>query len=95
MLFRSVLTLDEETAVFAGTRLRERLENDVSVLDKNSVKFHTGVIITPYYLAKGLEFDCVFVADGENPVYQTVFGKQAMYVCATRALHCLNIFVSV
>ena len=90
----AVLTLDAETAVLTGTCLRELLGDSVSVLDKNSVKFHTGVIVIPYYLAKGLEFDCVYVADGENPVYQTVFGKQAMYVCATRALHCLNIFVS-
>lgn len=91
----AVLTLKEETAVLTGARLKELLGDSVSVLDKNSVKFHTGVIVIPYYLAKGLEFDCVYVADGENPIYQTVFGKQAMYVCATRALHCLDIFVCV
>ena len=35
-------------------------------------------------MAKGLEFDQVFVAGGEgkSPLF-----KQFMYICATRALH--------
>lgn len=91
----AVLTLNEKAAVNAEQRLKELLGTDmVHLLDKNSIRFHTGIIVTPYYLAKGLEFDSVYVADGENPIYQTVFGRQAMYVCATRALHSFDIFVS-
>jgi DNA helicase-2/ATP-dependent DNA helicase PcrA len=41
-------------------------------------------------MAKGLEFDQVFVAGGEkhNPFY-----KQFQYISATRALHELYIFM--
>lgn len=89
----AVLTLDGETAVRAGGCLKELLgEDKVSILDKNSVKFHTGVVVTAYYMAKGLEFDSVYVADGNNKLYDTAFGRQAMYVCATRALHTFDIY---
>lgn len=89
----AVLTLDEGTAVRTGKRLQELLgEEKVSILDKNSVKFRPGIIVTAYYLAKGLEFDSVYVADGDSQVYKSDFGKQAMYVCATRALHTFDIY---
>ena len=44
---------------------------------------------TTYYLAKGLEFDQVFVLGGEkeSPLFQ-----QFRYICATRALHELYVY---
>lgn len=57
---------------------------DVSYIDRDSAKFRKGITVTTYYMAKGLEFDQVFVAGGEpeNP-----FFRQFLYICATRALH--------
>ncbi|MCI9330275.1 MAG: hypothetical protein HFH22_10900, partial [Ruminococcus sp.] len=42
-----------------------------------------------FYLAKGLEFDQVFVLGGEkeSPLFQ-----QFRYICATRALHELYVY---
>lgn len=53
-------------------------------MDRDSSTFHKGITVTTYYMAKGLEFDQVFVAGGEkeNPFY-----TQYQYICATRALH--------
>lgn len=50
---------------------------------------HRGVVILPAYLAKGLEFDTVILAD----VSQQALGKQAtglLYTMATRAMHRLS-----
>lgn len=50
---------------------------------------HRGVVILPAYLAKGLEFDTVILAD----VSQQSLGKQAtglLYTMATRAMHRLS-----
>jgi DNA helicase-2/ATP-dependent DNA helicase PcrA len=91
----AVLLMDEHGAAAAAEILKEAFgEKKVQLLDKNSVHFRPGIVVTTYYLAKGLEFDSVYVLDGENPIYRTSFGKQAMYVCATRALHTLDIYQS-
>ncbi len=63
----------------------------VHYLDKNSSRFQSGITVTTFYLAKGLEFDQVFAIyeqDTDTPLY-----RQAKYIAATRALHELYMFV--
>lgn len=59
----------------------------VDYLDKNSSKFKKGLTVTTFYMAKGLEFDQVFVVrkKKENDLY-----RQADYIGATRAMHELH-----
>lgn len=60
-------------------------ENRLTLLDKNSEQFRAGLVVTTFYLAKGLEFDQVFhlYRKTENaPIH-----RQAKYIAATRALH--------
>lgn len=79
----AVLTMDEKTAKAAYHYL-STMREDVSYMDRNSSQFKKGITVTTYYMAKGLEFDQVFVLGGEqkNPFY-----KQFQYISATRALH--------
>ena len=44
----------------------------------------------PFYLAKGLEFDAVYVPNVQQ--YQSPLEKQALYINATRALHQLKLY---
>lgn len=67
---------------------------EASYLDRDSSSFKKGLVITTFYLAKGLEFDQVFAvmpmasASMENDgIY-----RQANYICATRALHELYMY---
>ena len=64
----------------------------VSLLSKESNKMEKGIVITTFYLAKGLEFDGVIVADGEN--YLNIEDNNLFYTVCTRALHKLVIFSS-
>ena len=61
-------------------------------MDRNSSTFNRGITVTTFYMAKGLEFDQVFVFGGEkeNPLYD-----QFQYISATRALHELHIFETI
>jgi DNA helicase-2/ATP-dependent DNA helicase PcrA len=88
----AVLFATEAEAGKAAEYLRERLEaegvdvkNRFSYLDRNSANFRSGLIVTTFYLAKGLEFDQVFGIfshKAKSPLMQ-----QARYITATRALH--------
>lgn len=84
----AVLTMTEEEAIDAYRYLRERRE-DVYYIDRDSSLFQKGITVTTFYLAKGLEFDQVFVLGGEkeSPLFQ-----QFRYICATRALHELYVY---
>ena len=79
----AVLTMTEKEALELYCMLKEKRE-DVSYIDRDSSKFKKGMTVTTFYMAKGLEFDQVFVVGGEqkNPFY-----KQFQYISATRALH--------
>ena len=79
----AILTMTEKEAKEIYAALKEKQEN-VFYIDRDSTNFRKGITVTTYYMAKGLEFDQVFVAGGkeEHPFY-----RQYLYICATRALH--------
>ena len=62
----------------------KRLRIDVCYINRDSQSFERGLTVTAYYMAKGLEFDQVFIMGGskENGMF-----KNFRYISATRALH--------
>lgn len=84
----AVLTMTEKEAKETYMYLKNQYEN-VHYINRDSSLFKKGITVTTYYLAKGLEFDQVFLVGGEeeNPFY-----KQYQYIGATRALHELYVY---
>ncbi len=84
----AVLTMTEKAAKQAYQHLK-KIREDVSYIDRDSSLFKKGITVTTYYLAKGLEFDQVFILGGDkrNPLY-----NQYKYIAATRALHELYVY---
>lgn len=86
----AVLCMDAESARKTAKKLQEKIKREVTLFTKDSMKFKKGVSVMPFYLAKGLEFDVVFVPDLQN--YTTPLQKQALYINVTRALHGLILY---
>lgn len=84
----ALITMTEAEASEAFAYLKGRIP-DISYLDKNSSSFKKGLTVTTFYLAKGLEFDQVFVLCRKE---KTPLLRQAEYICATRALHELYMY---
>lgn len=84
----AVLTLTEEEA-YDVYRLLKNRGTEASYVDRDSSAFKRGLTVTTFYLAKGLEFDQVFMIQPEkdNPL-----ASQAAYICATRALQELYVY---
>ncbi len=87
----AVLTMTEVEAntiyqllVLAADKLPAAERPQISYIDRDSSDFNSGITVTTFYMAKGLEFDQVFMAGGdpENPL-----NTQYRYISATRALH--------
>lgn len=87
----AVLCLDADSAAETAAKLNNMGQGrKMHLFTKNSMKFERGISVMPFYLAKGLEFDAVFVPDLQN--YVTPLHKQALYINATRALHALRLY---
>ena len=84
----AVIAMSEEEASDIY-RLLEKRGIAASYVDRNTSIFHKGLTVTTYYLAKGLEFDQVFVVKSKR---KNPFEKQALYISATRALHELYVY---
>ena len=65
---------------------------DINIIDNENSELKNGINVISSYLAKGLEFDGVIVADGEN--YLDREDSNLFYTVCTRALHKLVIFSS-
>ncbi len=87
----AVLCMNIESATLYYNQLKETMEN-VHFIDKESVRFSKGITVTTFYLSKGLEFDCVHVPDYGAFYEKDEFGKQALYISATRAMHRLDMY---
>ncbi|MBF0382252.1 MAG: ATP-binding domain-containing protein [Magnetococcales bacterium] len=62
-----------------------------TLLDSDSSKFTKGVVLCTIHLAKGLEFDRVVVADGNDENYSQPIDRNLLYVACTRAMHKLTV----
>jgi len=67
---------------------------EIKLIDENNIDTVTGIFVIPVYLAKGLEFDSVFVY-GMNPYSKEDEEQKLLYIACTRALHRLVIFNTV
>lgn len=88
----AVLCYSEKEAKYVYDRLINGIIQDCVYMDKETEKFVKGVTVTTFYMAKGLEFDCVHIPFYDERYTSSDFGKQALYVSATRAMHSLNMY---
>ena len=75
---------------------RERLHRvglDIPIITGREAVYRGGTVIVPAYLAKGLEFDVVLIADaGEGKYGRNELDIKLLYVAMTRALHRLFVY---
>jgi DNA helicase-2/ATP-dependent DNA helicase PcrA len=62
------------------------------ILDEKQMQYEAGVILVPVHLAKGLEFDVVFIVNLEESYMEEELDFKLLYVCMTRTLHRLFIY---
>ena len=84
----AILTMTESQAKAVYKQLKQQ-RKDVYYIDRDSSSFRKGVTVTTFYLAKGLEFDQVFILGGDR---ENTFFSQYRYISATRALHELYVY---
>jgi DNA helicase-2/ATP-dependent DNA helicase PcrA len=91
---RSVAVLCKTTE--ACRRLYQTLRRSVNIrlLTAADTHFRIGAVILPAYLAKGLEFDAVLIADAEAKAYHACRELGLFYTACTRALHVLRLYYS-
>lgn len=68
-------------------------KNRPYILTGDEKVYKGGVVIVPSYLAKGLEFDAVMIANAEKQEYgENELDIKLLYVCMTRPLHKLYVY---
>ena len=76
-------SIDEANLIYKSFKDKYK---KISIIDANTKKYYTELVVTPAYLAKGLEFDaCIIVNNFEKDKY-------LFYVAVTRAQHELIIY---
>lgn len=71
-----------------------RKEIDIKQINENTKTYQKGVVVVPVYLAKGIEFDAVILADASSEVYSHPTDKYLLYTACTRAMHDLTLLYS-
>lgn len=75
-------------------RLSEKLAEQVPGLrriEKETVTFEKGTVVIPAYLAKGVEFDAVIIANASKDIYSRESERKLFYTACTRAMHELHL----
>lgn len=66
---------------------------EIKYLDDKETSYTGGIMVMPAYLCKGLEFDCVIIANGEDENFSDdLLHCRVMYVCLTRPIQSLSIY---
>lgn len=71
-------------AILAQRLAQEGIE--ASLVERKQPAYGGGLTVVPVYLAKGLEFDAVLIADADAASY-SIYDAKLLYVGCTRALH--------
>ncbi len=87
----AVLTMTEQEAEKLYHCLGQWFDKgEISYIDRDSREFKKGIVVTTFYLAKGLEFDQVYSVYSGDCSF--ALHTQAKYIMATRALHELYVY---
>lgn len=81
----AILTKNRAAAEQLYTTLK--IDTPTHLLTPKDHHLHTGCLIMPVYLAKGLEFDAVIGWDVSADTYATEAMRDVLYTLCTRALH--------
>jgi DNA helicase-2/ATP-dependent DNA helicase PcrA len=81
----AILTNNRAAAEQLYTTLK--IDTPTHLLTPQDHHLHTGCLIMPVYLAKGLEFDAVIGWDVSADTYATEAMRDVLYTLCTRALH--------
>lgn len=66
---------------------------EINYLDDKDTQYLGGIMVMPAYLCKGLEFDCVIIANCEEDNFSDDFlHSRLLYVCLTRPIHHLSMY---
>lgn len=84
----AILCDDERTSYELYHALSE--ETQVTYLTNQSTVYSGGLVVMPKFLAKGMEFDAVFVLNCGNG-RESAVSRHAFYIACSRALHELHI----
>ena len=87
----AVICKNKENCERLYSSLKE-INEDVNLITSDKCEFKIGVNVISSYIAKGLEFDGVILADGES--YLSIEDKHLFYTACTRALHELHIYTN-
>jgi DNA helicase-2/ATP-dependent DNA helicase PcrA len=66
----------------------------IRLITADDTRFQTGAVVLPAYLAKGLEFDAVILADVSKNAFGLERERGLLYTACTRALHELHMYYS-
>jgi DNA helicase II / ATP-dependent DNA helicase PcrA len=65
---------------------------DTKIINEKDESYEAGIVIIPSYLAKGLEFDTVFITNLEEQYIMEDLDIKLLYVAVTRAMHKVYIY---
>ncbi len=83
-------TLEECTNL--KKRFKKESKMDINIIGNKNDSYEAGIAIVPSYLAKGLEFDVVFIVNLDEKYDNSEIDLKLLYVAITRTLHRLYIY---
>ena len=88
----AIICKNEEECKFIKKQLDKRGMVSAKVLDEKQQEYEAGIILVPSDLAKGLEFDVVFVVNINEKYMENELEIKLLYVAMTRTLHRLFVY---
>ncbi len=83
----AIITKDLKSGKDIYTKL-QKYGLDIALITEQNTEYKGGLCIVPSYLAKGLEFDAVIIANGNDVTYGlSNIDLKLLYVAITRAMH--------
>ncbi len=83
-----IICRDSKTAATLNGRIKSLVKSNLILADTDV--YSSGITVIPSYLAKGLEFDAVYVFDADR--YSLENDRRLYYTVCTRAMHRLVVY---
>ncbi len=93
--FASIAVIAKTTAEAAAAfeRLQPHVD-ELALVSRETSRFPKGPCVIPSYLAKGVEFDAVLIADATDRAYGKERERKLFYTSCTRAMHRLRLYAA-